>query len=121
MVTARIHTYTVAIIPAVLSGLSALIGAVMTTTADGQAAVDQEKINRLLEQVVKALDSGDTAAAQEYLNEIAQGLPTGVAKTHIAIAIDSLRYSKAQRCICSLFKVVYKIQQDDEEIQENRM
>jgi hypothetical protein len=93
MVTARIQTYTVAIIPAVLSGLSALISAVMTTTADGQAAVDQEKINRLLEQVVKALDSGDIAAAQEYMIETAQWLPTGEAKTHLAIAINDLLYS----------------------------
>ena len=90
IVTAKIQTYTVTIIPAVLFGLDVLIGEGMTTTANG---VDQEKMNRLLEQVVKALDSGDTAAAQEYLNEIVQGLPAGEAKTHVAIAIDSLRYT----------------------------
>jgi outer membrane protein assembly factor BamD (BamD/ComL family) len=95
MVTARIQTYTDAIIPAVLFGLGVLISAGMTTTADSQAVVDQEKINRQLEQVVKALDSGDIAAAEKYLNEIEQGLPTGQAKTHVAIAINSLLYSNS--------------------------
>ena len=89
---ARIQTYTVAIIPDVLFGLGIQINAGMTT-ADGQAAVDHEKINRLIEQVIKALDSDDIATAQEYLEEVAQGLPPGEAKTHIAVVIDSLRYT----------------------------
>ena len=63
------------------------------TTADGQAAVDHEKINRQLEQVIKALESGDVAAAAKYLEETAQGLPAGEAKTHVAVAIDGLRYT----------------------------
>jgi hypothetical protein len=37
------------------------------------SSVDQEKINRQLEQVVKALDSGDIAAAVEYLKETVKG------------------------------------------------
>jgi uncharacterized membrane-anchored protein YhcB (DUF1043 family) len=93
VVAARIQTYTVAIIAAVLFGLGVLIGTVMTRTAEGQAAVDQEKINRQLEQVVKALDSGDIAAAVEYLKETVQGLPDGVAKTHLSVAINALQYS----------------------------
>ena len=84
---------TVAIIAAVLFGLGVLISTSMTTTADGQAVVDQEKINRQLEQVVKALDSGDIAAAVEYLKETVKGLPTGELKTHLAIAINGLLYS----------------------------
>jgi hypothetical protein len=92
MVTARIQTYTIAIIPAVLFELGVLTSPGMTTTADGQAAVDKEKINRQLEQAVKALDSGDIAAAEEYLYEIIQGLPTEEAKTHLAIAINGLHY-----------------------------
>jgi hypothetical protein len=55
--------------------------------------VDHEKINRQLEQVMKALDSGDIAAAVKYLEETAQGLPAGEAKTHVAVAIDGLRYT----------------------------
>jgi hypothetical protein len=46
-----------------------------------------------LEQVLKALDSGDIAAAEEYLKETAQGLPDGEAKTHLSVAIDALKYS----------------------------
>ena len=42
----------------------------MTTTADGQAVVDQEKINRQLEQVLKALDSGDIAAAEDIWKKL---------------------------------------------------
>ena len=82
-----------AVIAALLFGLGVLISTGMTTTADGQAVVDQEKINRQLEQVVKALDSGDIAAAVEYLKETVQGLPTGAAKTHLDIAINALQYS----------------------------
>ena len=90
--TAGIQTYTAAIIPAALFGLGILINAGMTT-ADGQAAVDHEKINRQLEQVIKALDSGDIAAAVKYLEETIQGLPEGEAKTHVAVATDGLRYT----------------------------
>jgi hypothetical protein len=89
MVTARIQTCTDAIIPAVLVGLCILINAGMTT-ADGQAAVDQEKINRQLVQALKALDSGDIAAAVGYLEETGQSLPTGESKTHLQIAINAL-------------------------------
>jgi Tfp pilus assembly protein PilF len=84
---------TVAIIAALLFGLCVLISTSMTTTADGQAVVDQEKINRQLEQVVKALDSGDIAAAKAYLEETVQGLPDGEAKTHLSVAMDALLYS----------------------------
>jgi hypothetical protein len=93
MVTARIQTYTVAVIAAELFGLGVLIGTGMTTTADGQAAVDQEKIDRQLEQVLKAFDSGDIAAAKGYLEETVQGLPDGETKTHLSVAIDALKYS----------------------------
>jgi uncharacterized membrane-anchored protein YhcB (DUF1043 family) len=92
MVTGRIQTYTMAA-SAVLFGLGVLIGTAITRTADGQASVDQEKINRQLEQVVKALDSSDIAAAVEYLKETVEGLPTGELKTHLAIAIDALQSS----------------------------
>jgi hypothetical protein len=54
--------------------------------------VDKEKINRQLEQVMKALDSGDIAAAEEYLKETIQGLPTEEAKTHLGIALNGLHY-----------------------------
>ena len=83
---------TLSLTPLVFFGLGILINAGMTT-AGGQAAIDQEKINRQLEQVVKALDAGDNTAAEEFLNEIVPELPTGVAKTHLDIAINGLHYS----------------------------
>ena len=92
MVTARFQRYTVAVIAAVLFGLGVLISTGMTTKVDGQP-MDQEKINRQLEQVMKALDSGDIAAARGYLDEIVQGLPDGEAKTHLSVARDALLYS----------------------------
>jgi hypothetical protein len=67
-VTAKIQKYTMTVI-AVLFGLAVLISTGMTTTAVGQAVVDQEKIIRQLDQVMKALDSDDTAAAVKYLEE----------------------------------------------------
>jgi hypothetical protein len=89
-VAARIQTYTVAVNAAVLVGLGVLISTSMTTTAYGQAVVDQEKINRQLEQALKALDSGDIAAAVGYLEETVQSLSTGESKTHLQIAINAL-------------------------------
>lgn len=92
MVTGRVQPYAMAA-SAVLFGLGVLIGTIITRTADGQASVDQEKIDRQLEQVVKALDSSDIAAAMEYLKETVEGLPTGELKTHLAISIDALQSS----------------------------
>lgn len=89
MVTERVQSYAIAA-SAVLFGLGVLIGTVITRTVDGQASVNQE-INRQLEQVVKALDSSDIAAAMEYLKETIEGLPTGELKTHLAIAMDALQ------------------------------
>ena len=84
--------YTVAVIAAVLFGLGVLISTGMTTTADGQPG-DQEKINRQLEQIVKALDSGDIAAAKEYSKETVQGLPTIQEKTQLGVAPNALQQS----------------------------
>jgi molybdopterin-guanine dinucleotide biosynthesis protein len=88
--------YTVAVIVVVLFGLGVLISTSMTTTtttADGQTVVDQEKINRQLEKVLKALDSGDIVAAEGYLEETIQRLPTGESKTHLEIALNALQTS----------------------------
>ena len=81
------------LIAALLFGFGVLIGTSMTTTADGQSVVDQEKITRQLEQALKALDSGDIAAAEGYLEETVQRLPTGESKTHLGIAINALQSS----------------------------
>ena len=81
------------VISAVLFGLGVLISTSMTTIADGQAVVDQDKINRQLEQALKALDSGDIAAAEGYLEETVQRLPMGESKTHLEIAMNALQTS----------------------------
>jgi Tfp pilus assembly protein PilF len=83
----------VTVIAALLFGFGILISTSMTTTADGQAVVDQEKITRQLEQALKALDSGDIAAAEGYLEDTVQRLPTGESKTHLGIAINALQTS----------------------------
>jgi hypothetical protein len=93
MATAGVQSYTVAVIVAVLFGLGVLISTGMTTTADGQSVVDQEKIIRQLEQVVKALDSGDIATAEEYLKETIQGVPTIQEKTQLGVALNALQQS----------------------------
>jgi hypothetical protein len=82
-----------AVIAALLFGLGVLISTGMTTTADGQAVVDQEKINWQLEQVLKALDSGDIAAAVGYLEETLQVLPTIQEKTQLGVALNALQHS----------------------------
>lgn len=82
-----------AVIAAVLFGFGVLISSSMTTAADGQAVVDQEKISRQLEQALKSLDSGDFAAAEGYLEETGQLLPTGESKTHLEIAINAMQTS----------------------------
>lgn len=92
MVTGRVQSYTT-VVSAVLLGLGVLLGTVMTRTADSQASMDQEKINSQLKRIVKALDSGDIAAAVKYLKETVEGLPTGELKTHLAIAINALQSS----------------------------
>jgi hypothetical protein len=53
MATGRIQPNTVTVIAALILGLGVLTSTSMTTTVDGQG-VDQEKINRQLEQAVKA-------------------------------------------------------------------
>jgi hypothetical protein len=82
-----------AVIAAVLFGFGVLISTGMASTVDGQAVVDQEKINRQLELVLKALDSGNITAAEGYLEETVQPLPAGLSKTHLDVAINALQTS----------------------------
>jgi hypothetical protein len=64
-------------------------GGNMTTTSGGGGG-DQETANKQLDQAVKALDSGDNAAAEGYLKE-ADNLSQGEAKMHIGEAMKSLQ------------------------------
>jgi hypothetical protein len=82
-----------AVIAAVLFALGVLISTGVASTVDGQAVMDQEKINRQLELVLKALDYGNITAAEGYLEETVQALPAGLSKTHLDVAINALQTS----------------------------
>ena len=63
-------------------------GVNMTTTASGGG--NQEPANKQLDQAMKALDSGDNAAAEEYLKEADNSL-SGEAKMHVGEAMKALQ------------------------------
>ena len=63
-------------------------GVNMTTAASGGG--NQEPANKQLDQAMKALDSGDNAAAEEYLKEADNSL-SGEAKMHVGEAIKALQ------------------------------
>jgi hypothetical protein len=65
-------------------------GGNMTTTASGGGG-DQETANKQLDQAMKALDSGENAAAEGYLKEADNSLSGGEAKMHIGEAMKSLQ------------------------------
>jgi hypothetical protein len=63
-------------------------GVNMTTAASGGG--NQEPANKQLDQAMKALDSGDNAAAEEYLKEADNSL-SGEAKMHVGEAMKALQ------------------------------
>jgi hypothetical protein len=114
--TPRIQTYiVVAVYVAVLFGVGILImtnsgpvafasplsaatnqtgnqtGANITTTSAGGGGEDQETITKQLDQAMKALDSGDKAAAEGYMKEADKTLSEGEAKTHLSEAMKALQ------------------------------
>jgi cellobiose-specific phosphotransferase system component IIA len=64
-------------------------GVNMTTAASGGGG-NQEPANKQLDQAMKALDSGDNAAAEEYLKEADNSL-SGEAKMHVGEAMKALQ------------------------------
>jgi cellobiose-specific phosphotransferase system component IIA len=64
-------------------------GVNMTTTTSGGGG-NQEPANKQLDQAMKALDSGDNAAAEEYLKEADNSL-SGEAKMHVGEAMKALQ------------------------------
>ena len=113
MMMARIQTYIVTVAIAVLFGVGILImtnsgpiafasplsattnqtgnqtGANITTTAGGGG--DQETATKQLDQAMKALESGDKAAAEGYMKEADKTLSEGAAKTHLSEAMKALQ------------------------------
>ena len=114
MMMARIQTYIVTVAIAVLFGVGILImtnsgpiafasplsatttnqtgnqtDANITTTAGGGG--DQETATKQLDQAMKALESGDKAAAEGYMKEADKTLSEGGAKTHLSEAMKALQ------------------------------
>ena len=114
MMMARIQTYIVTVAIAVLFGVGILImtnsgpivfasplsatttnqtgnqtGANITTTAGGGG--DQETATKQLDQAMKALESGDNAAAEGYMKEADKTLSEGAAKMHLSEAMKALQ------------------------------
>jgi cellobiose-specific phosphotransferase system component IIA len=63
----------------------------MMTTIPVSAQVDQETANKQLDQAMKALESGDNAAAEGYMKEANKTLSEGEAKTHLDEAIKGFK------------------------------
>jgi len=93
--TTRIEMYSVALIAAILFGVSVLISTSMTTILVS-AQVDQETANKQLDQAMKALESGDSAAADGYMKEADKTLSEGEAKMHLGEAMKALQAGDAE-------------------------
>jgi cellobiose-specific phosphotransferase system component IIA len=61
----------------------------ITTTAGGGG--DQATATKQLDQAMKALESGDNAAAEGYMKEADNTLSDGEAKTHLSEAMKALQ------------------------------
>jgi len=115
MMMARIQTYIVTVAIAVLFGVGILImtnsgpiafasplsatttnqtgnqtGANITTTQAGGGG-DQETATKQLDLAMKALESGDKAAAEGYMTEADKTLSEGAAKMHLSEAMKALQ------------------------------
>jgi cellobiose-specific phosphotransferase system component IIA len=111
--TARIQTYVVTVVIAVLVGVGTLIminigpiafasplsattnqtgnqtGANITTSVGSVG--DQSTATKQLDQAMKALESGDNAAAEGYMKEADKTISEGQAKTHLSEAMKALQ------------------------------
>jgi hypothetical protein len=86
MMTLMIQNIRLEIALAVLFGITGLI-----VSNVGPVVFAQETANKQLEEAVKALDSGDNAGAEGYLQEANQTLPEGQAKTEVGEAMMALQ------------------------------
>lgn len=66
-------------------------GANITTTTAGGGGGDQVTPTKQLDLAMKALDSGDKAAAEGYMKEADKTLSEGEAKTHLSEAMKALQ------------------------------
>jgi cellobiose-specific phosphotransferase system component IIA len=85
--------YNIAIVMAVLFGVT---GLVISNVGPEALAQTRETANKQMDEAMKALDSGDNAAAEGYMTEADQILPEGQAKFHLGEAIKSLQAGDVQ-------------------------
>jgi cellobiose-specific phosphotransferase system component IIA len=85
MITSMVQNFRLAIAMAVLFGVSGLIISI------GAVAFAQETADKQIDEAVKALESGDNAAAEGFLQEANQTLPEGQAKTDVSEAMMALQ------------------------------
>jgi hypothetical protein len=80
--------YNIAIAVAVLFGVTGLI---ISNVGPETFAQTQETANKQMDEAMKALDSGDNAAAEGYMTEADNTLPEGQAKFHLGEALKALQ------------------------------
>jgi uncharacterized protein HemY len=88
IMTLMVQTFRLAIAMAVLFGVTGLIISNVDPVAFAQT---QETANKQMDEAMKALDSGDSAAAEGYLQEANQTLSEGPAKTEVGEAMTALQ------------------------------
>jgi cellobiose-specific phosphotransferase system component IIA len=87
------HIYNIAIAMALLFGVTGLI---ISNVGPEALAQTRETANKQMDEAMKALDSGDNAAAEEDMTEADKTLPEGQAKFHLGEAIKSLQAGDVQ-------------------------
>jgi uncharacterized protein HemY len=85
--------YNIAISMAVLFGITGLI---ISNVGPEAFAQTLETANKQMDEAMKALDSGDNAAAEGYMTEADKTLPEGQAKFHLGEAIKALQAGDVQ-------------------------
>ena len=97
MMTLMTRTFKISIAMVVLFGVSGLI-----ISNVGLIASAQETANKQLDEAMKALDSGDNAAAEGYMTEADKTLPEGQAKFHLGEAMKALQAGDDQGAMTHL-------------------
>jgi hypothetical protein len=93
------QNFRLAIEMAVLFGLSGLIISNVGLVAFAQT---QETANKQMDEAMKALDSGDNAGAEGYLQEANQTLSEGPAKTEVGEAMTALQAGNVTGAVAHL-------------------
>ena len=98
MMTLMVQTCKIAIAMAVLFGVSGLI----ISNVGPIASAQEETANKQLVEAMKALNSGDDAAAEGAMTEANSTLPAGQAKFHLGEAMKALQAGDDQGAMTHL-------------------